>query len=64
VLIISHNMNDVFEVADRIAILRLGRMVAVRPIASVDRQIVVDLMTSGTSTRENPSAPPAGEEPR
>ena len=64
VLIISHNMNDVFEVADRIAILRLGHMVAVRPIASVDRQIVVDLMTSGTSTRENPSAPPAGEEPR
>ena len=27
VLIVSHNMNDVFEVADRIAVLRLGRMV-------------------------------------
>ena len=26
-LIISHNMNDVFEVADRIAVLYLGRMV-------------------------------------
>ena len=28
VLVISHNLNDVFEVADRIAILHLGRMVA------------------------------------
>jgi ABC-type sugar transport system ATPase subunit len=51
VLLVSHNMNDVFEVADRLAVLRLGRMVAVRPAAELDRQIVVDLMTSGVSTR-------------
>ena len=46
-LIISHNMNDVFEVADRMAVLYLGRMVAVRPAAEMDRQIAVDLMTTG-----------------
>ncbi len=51
VIIVSHNLNDVFAVADRIAVLHLGRLVAVRPIAEVDRQIVVDLMTSGESTR-------------
>jgi ABC-type sugar transport system ATPase subunit len=51
VMMVSHNMNDVFEVADRIAVLRLGRMVAVRPIEEMDRQIVVDLMTTGRSTR-------------
>jgi ABC-type sugar transport system ATPase subunit len=51
VLIVSHNMNDVFEVADRIAVLHLGRMVAVRPAAELDTQIVVDLMTTGKSTR-------------
>jgi len=51
VMIVSHNMNDVFEVADRIAVLRLGRMVAERPAAEMDRQIVVDLMTTGASTR-------------
>src|SRR5437667_983917 len=28
VMMISHNLNDVFEVADRIAALHLGRMVA------------------------------------
>jgi len=51
VLLISHNMNDVFEVADRIGVLHLGKMVAVRPIGELDRQIVVDLMTTGASTR-------------
>jgi ABC-type sugar transport system ATPase subunit len=51
VMIVSHNMNDVFEVADRIAVLRLGKMVAVKPAAELDKQIVVDLMTSGASTR-------------
>jgi ABC-type sugar transport system ATPase subunit len=51
VIIISHNMNDVFEVADRIAVLRLGRLVAVRPAEELDKQIVVDLMTTGESTR-------------
>jgi ABC-type sugar transport system ATPase subunit len=51
VLIVSHNMNDVFEVADRIAVLQLGKMVAVRPVEELDRQIVVDLMTTGESSR-------------
>ncbi len=58
VLLVSHNMNDVFEVADRIAVLHLGRMVAVRPIAEMDRQIVVDLMTTGASSRAVTSSEP------
>jgi ABC-type sugar transport system ATPase subunit len=60
VLLVSHNLNDVFEVADRVAVLYLGRMVAVRPAAEVDRQIVVDLMTSGASTRSGPDTGGAG----
>ena len=51
-LIISHNMNDVFEVADRLAVLYLGKMVAVRSAAEMDRQIAVDLMTTGASSRQ------------
>jgi len=51
VLLISHNLNDVFQVADRIAVLYLGRLVAVGPAAEFDRQSVVDLMTTGASTR-------------
>jgi ABC-type sugar transport system ATPase subunit len=51
VLLVSHNMNDVFEVADRVVVLRLGRKVAEGPITDVDTQVVVDLMTTGVSTR-------------
>jgi ABC-type sugar transport system ATPase subunit len=58
VVLVSHNMNDVFEVADRVAVLRLGRTVAVKPVAQLDRQIVVDLMTTGVSTREVSARPP------
>jgi D-xylose transport system ATP-binding protein len=52
VMIISHNLNDVFEVADRIAVLHLGRMVAQDDRSAFDRQSVVDYMTTGGSTRE------------
>jgi ABC-type sugar transport system ATPase subunit len=48
VLIVSHNLNDVFEVADNVAVLRLGQMVAQAPAAQLDRQSVVELMTTGT----------------
>ena len=51
VMVVSHNMNDVFEVADRVAVLRLGHMVAQLPVGELDKQIVVDLMTTGASTR-------------
>jgi ABC-type sugar transport system ATPase subunit len=51
VLMISHNLPDVFEVADRIAVLRLGRVVASGPVATFDSQVVVDYMTTGRSNR-------------
>jgi ABC-type sugar transport system ATPase subunit len=51
VMIISHNLNDVFEVADRIAILHLGRMVAQDKASTFDRQTAVDFMTTGSSSR-------------
>jgi ABC-type sugar transport system ATPase subunit len=52
VMIISHNLNDVFQVADRIAVLHLGRMVAQDKLSVFDRSSVVDYMTTGGSTRE------------
>ncbi len=51
VIVISHNLNDVFNVADRLAVLQLGRMVATGPAAEFDSQSVVELMTTGTSSR-------------
>ena len=52
VMVVSHNMNDVFEVADRIAVLYLGRLVASAPASEFDRQNVVEYMTSGTASHQ------------
>jgi ABC-type sugar transport system ATPase subunit len=49
VLVISHNLNDVFEVSDRIAVLYLGRLVVSAPASEFDRQSVVEYMTTGTA---------------
>ncbi|HWI42166.1 MAG TPA: ATP-binding cassette domain-containing protein [Nocardioides sp.] len=49
VVLISHNMNDVFEVADRITALYLGRVAADVPTESVTHNQVVELITAGRS---------------
>ena len=51
VIVISHNLNDVMSVADRLAVLYLGSLAAVGPKEQFDTQAVVDLMTTGTSRR-------------
>lgn len=48
VVIISHNLYDVFEVADRISVLRLGRMVTVFERESTTQQEVVHAIIAGT----------------
>ena len=52
VIIISHNLNDVFAVADRFAVLRLGKLVAVGEAEKFDPQMVVELMTLGKTDRQ------------
>lgn len=47
VVLISHNLNDVFEVADDIAVLHLGRMVGQIEAASTTRERVVQAITTG-----------------
>jgi ABC-type sugar transport system ATPase subunit len=51
VIVISHNLNDVQSVADRIAVLRLGQLVAVGSASQFDAESIVDFMTTGTSNR-------------
>jgi len=48
VVIISHNLHDIFEVADRITVLRLGQSVAVYERAKTNQQEVVQAITAGT----------------
>ncbi|MCM6777723.1 ATP-binding cassette domain-containing protein [Nocardia sp. CDC159] len=49
VVLISHNLADVFEVADRIAVLYLGRMAAQVRAAEVTQNQIVELITAGRS---------------
>jgi D-xylose transport system ATP-binding protein len=48
VVLVSHNLHDVFEVADRITVLRLGQRVAMLERAETTQQDVVHAITTGT----------------
>ena len=47
VVIISHNLHDIFEVSDRITVLRLGQQVAVFEKDQTNQQEVVEAITAG-----------------
>ena len=51
VLVVSHNLVDVFEVADRIAVLYLGQLAVSGPASEFDRQSAVEYMTTGGAGR-------------
>jgi D-xylose transport system ATP-binding protein len=55
VLLISHNLNDVFEVADRIAVLHLGTLVTSGPASDFDTASAVELITTGRLSRATPT---------
>jgi D-xylose transport system ATP-binding protein len=48
VVIVTHNLHDVFEVADRITVLRLGQRVALLDRENTTQQEVVHAITAGT----------------
>jgi D-xylose transport system ATP-binding protein len=58
VALISHNLHDIFEVADRISVLRLGRNVGVFERGKTTQQEVVQAITAGAPTKV--SGIPAG----
>jgi D-xylose transport system ATP-binding protein len=63
VLVVSHNLTDVFQVADRLAVLYLGRLVSAGPAADYDTASAVDLMTSGATRRTRGADAEAGPSP-
>ena len=54
VILISHNLNDVFEVADNIAALYLGQMAAQVQKSEVSSNQVIELITTGKSAGVTP----------
>src|SRR5256886_2331930 len=51
VLLISHNLHDVFETADRISVLRLGRNVGGVERRQTTQQAAVEAITAGMPTK-------------
>jgi D-xylose transport system ATP-binding protein len=51
VVIISHNLHDIFETANRITVLRLGRNVGVYQRDQTTQQAVVEAITAGVPTQ-------------
>jgi len=57
VVLISHNLHDVFAAADRVTVLRLGRNVGVFERASTTQQELVHAITAGQPTKVSGIAP-------
>jgi len=57
VLVISHNLTDVFAVADYIAVLYLGRIAGSGPAADFDTHSTVELITTGRASRPGALVP-------
>ena len=51
VVVISHNLHDIFETADRITVLRLGRNVGIYERIKTTQQEVVEAITAGVPTK-------------
>jgi ABC-type sugar transport system ATPase subunit len=51
VVLISHNLHDIFAVADRITVLRLGRNAGLYDRRATTQQEVVQAITAGTPTK-------------
>jgi D-xylose transport system ATP-binding protein len=52
VVLVSHNLVDVFEVADRISVLRLGRNIGVYERDKTNQQEIVQAITFGAAREE------------
>ena len=55
IIYISHRMDEVFEISDRVSILRDGRYVATKKIDEVSRQDLINMMVGRELTESFPS---------
>jgi ribose transport system ATP-binding protein len=58
VLYVSHRLDEIFEIADRVTVLRAGRVVQTLPVAEVDQRGLAKLMV-GTEVEPDYRAPVA-----
>jgi ABC-type sugar transport system ATPase subunit len=60
VIVVSHNMQQLATVADRVTVMRLGRSIATRDIRDTSVEQIVGLITGAV----NPEAAPQPDGPQ
>ncbi len=56
ILLISHNLNHVFENCDRITVLKTGRLVGSRRVVDTSREEILRMIVTGTIQEKAPQA--------
>jgi D-xylose transport system ATP-binding protein len=51
IILVSHDVHDVFRLAHRLAVMKNGRMVGIVPTAAVDQDQVLAMIIAGTAPR-------------
>jgi ABC-type sugar transport system ATPase subunit len=64
IIYVSHRLDEIFEIADRVTVLRDGRHVATRPVGEVSRDGLIELMVGRRLDQEFPNRQAAVGEPR
>ena len=54
-VVISHNLADVFQVADRVAVLRLGRMAATSKARAREEEVVAAITGAEFGREDGPT---------
>ncbi len=54
IIYISHRIEEIFEIADRVMVLRDGRRVGTRAVTDIDRNALVEMMVGRTLANEFP----------
>jgi ribose transport system ATP-binding protein len=62
IIFISHRMGEIFRIADRVTVLRNGRMVGDHPIGEVTEKTLVNLMVKRDTLEFHPAGKAAAQE--
>jgi ABC-type sugar transport system ATPase subunit len=64
VIYISHRLDEIFEIADRVMVMRDGALVGSRPLSAVTRNELIEMMVGRSVQQEFPKQPAAIGEDR
>ncbi|MBN1903390.1 sugar ABC transporter ATP-binding protein, partial [Candidatus Sumerlaeota bacterium] len=59
VIYISHRLEEVFEIADRVMVMRDGRHIGTKPVKDLTRELLIEMMVGRKIENEFPKAPAA-----